>query len=210
MAVPSNTPPQIVFSRKVPNISNWATLTKIPLTTADALGKTYTRAHPWLLHIKAELLQQYEWKEAIIADPRMLIDIKYTLPIRSHGGALQTPIMRLQTPLRASSFFSPERRLQWEKVFHSSVFPTLWHIVPPIVNLFHILQCLVTGMLVLVREDQVRGEGHYMTTRALPPKQWVNAHQDQLVDIFGASHYKKLLWAARSQHMSFKRERVEN
>lgn len=206
MAAPLSAPPQIVFSREVPNLNDWATRTGIPLTTADALGRTYARAHPWLLRLKAQLLQQYGWREASPADPRMLINIECTSPIRSHGGAPRTPVMRLQVPLQASSFFSPERRLQWEMVFHSSVFPTLRHTVPPIADLLHILQCLLTGMLVLVKEEQVPGEGLYKTIRALPPIEWVTAHQPHLSDVFGSSHFKKLFKAASDQRMAFKLE----
>ena len=91
MAAPPSAPPQIVFSREVPNLNDWATRTGIPLTTADALGKTYARAHPRLLRLKAQLLQQYGWREASPADSRILIDIECTSPIRSHGGAPRMP-----------------------------------------------------------------------------------------------------------------------
>ena len=55
--------------------------------------------------------------------------------------------MRLQIPVNASSFFSRERRVQWEMVFHSALFPGLRHTVPAIADLLHLLQCLLTGMM---------------------------------------------------------------
>jgi hypothetical protein len=114
--------------------------------------------------------------------------------------------MRLQIPLQASSFFTPDRLLQWQMVFHSATFPLLRHTVPPIADLLHLLQCLLTGMLVLVKEENDPAEGFLKTIRALPPADWVAAHQAQLVDIFGSTQYKMLFKAAGDRRAAFKLE----
>lgn len=202
----SAVPPQLVFSREVPNLNDWATRTRIPLTTADALGKTYGRAHRWLLALKGQLISTHGWREAPTPDPRMLINIERSSPLLSQSGAPRTPVMRLQIPLQASSFFSPERLLQWQMVFHSATFPTLRKDVQPIADLLHVLQCLLTGMLVLVYEERL-ADGFYKTSRGLPPVEWVSSHQRELVDVFGQSHFKLLFKAAGDRAMSFKVEK---
>ena len=91
-------------------------------------------------------------------------------------------------------------------VFHSAAFPAMRHKVPAIADLLHLLQCLLTGMLVLVKEEQVAGEGLYRTIRALPPPDWVSAHEQQLTDIFGSSQYRQLFRAANDNRIAFKLE----
>jgi hypothetical protein len=202
----SSPPPEVVFSNDVRNMDDWAKRTGIPLTSADALGTNYARARRWLLSIKEELVRDHEWRDVIPLDSRMLFSIECTPPIRSSGGLPRSPSMRLQVPLNASSFFSPDRRVQWEMVFHSAVFPYMRHTVSPVADLLHLLQCLLTGLLVLVKEERVPGEGTYRTIRGLPPIEWISSHEQQLVEVFGRSHYRALFRAAGDKRFAFKLE----
>jgi hypothetical protein len=181
----------VVFSTNVHNMDDWSRRTGIPLTTADALGTTYARAHRWLLALSSQLVSHHGWKHASSADPRMLVSIDTQSVWRSTGGLPLSPPLNLRLPLYASSFFSPERRVQWEMVFHSHLFSTYRMICPPITDILNILQCLLTGLVTLVHEENLP-EGLHRTVRALPPLSWVNEHEDALVDIFGHSHFKQL------------------
>ena len=202
-----SSPPQLCFSNDIASMDEWAQRTGIPLTTADALGTNYARARRWLLSIRTQLTQNYGWSDVTPMEPRLLFDIECPSPYRSARGLPRSPNMRLQVPVNASSFFSRERRVQWEMVFHSALFPGMRHKVPVIADLLHLLQCLLTGMLVLVKEEQVAGEGLYRTIRALPPADWVSAHEQQLTDIFGTTHYRQLFRAASDSRVAFKLER---
>jgi hypothetical protein len=188
-------------------MDEWANRTGIPLTSADALGTTYARAHRWLLQLKTQLVQEHGWCDVSPSDPRMLFSIECASPYRSTGGLPRSPVMRLQIPLHASSFFSPERRVQWEMVFHGSLFPAMRHTVPAVADTLHLLQCLLTGMIVLIHEENVPSDGLYKTFRALPSADWVTAHQAQLTEVFGASHYKTLFKAANDKKKAFRLER---
>lgn len=200
-------PPQLVYSNDVAHMDEWANRTGIPLTTAEALGTNYARARRWLSSIRAQLVQTHGWSDVTPIEPRLLFDIECPSPYRSSGGLPRSPNMRLQIPANASSFFSPERRVQWEMVFHSALFPAMRHNVPAVADLLHLLQCLLTGMIVLVKEEEVEGEGLYRTIRGLPPADWVSANESKLVEIFGASHYRQLLRAASDNRIAFKLER---
>jgi hypothetical protein len=114
--------------------------------------------------------------------------------------------MRIEIPIHASSFFSPERRVQWEMVFHGSAFPALRHNTP-VGDILNILQCLLTGMIVIIREENVPGEGQYKTSRALPPADWVSQNQTGLTEIFGPSHFKSLFKAASDTTKAFRLEK---
>ncbi|KAK7693576.1 hypothetical protein QCA50_003145 [Cerrena zonata] len=203
----STAPPQIVFSNEVASMDEWAKRTGIPLTTAEALGTNYARARKWLQYIRSQLVENQGWSDVTPIGPRLLFDIECPSPYRSTNGLPRSPNMRLQIPANASSFFSRERRVQWEMVFHSALFPAMRHNVPAVGDLLHLLQCLLTGMLVLVKEEQVPGEGVYRTIRALPPADWVGAHESQLTEIFGSTHYKQLFRAASDTRVAFKLER---
>lgn len=202
-----SSPPQLVYSNNIAHMDEWAKRTGIPLTTAEALGTNYARARRWLSSIRQQLVQHHGWSDMTPMEPRLLFDIECPSPYRSSGGLPRSPNMRLQIPANASSFFSPERRVQWEMVFHSALFPATRHNVPAIADLLHLLQCLLTGMIVLVKEEEVEGEGLYRTIRGLPPADWVSAHESKLVEIFGASHYKSLFRAASDNRVAFKLER---
>jgi hypothetical protein len=93
-------------------------------------------------------------------------------------------------------------------VFHGAVFPYLRHSVPPIADMLYLLQCLLTGVFLLVKEEQVPGEGTYRTIRGLPPVEWVTAHEAELVRIFGVPHYRTLFRAAGDRRTSFKLEHI--
>lgn len=173
------------------------------MTSAEALGTLYARAHGWLLTLKNQLVQNHGWREKP-NDTRMLFSIECAPPFRSSGGLPRTPPFNLQLPQHASTFFSPERRIQWEMVFHSALFPAMRHTCQPVGDILHLLQCLLTGMLVLVKEEEVVGEGVWKTTRGLPPPEWISANEAVLLQIFGANHYKKLFRAANDKRLAFK------
>ncbi|TDL27445.1 hypothetical protein BD410DRAFT_740503 [Rickenella mellea] len=192
-------PPQLFFSPDVKHMDEWATRTGIPLTSsAEALGTFYARAHRWLVALKAQLVRNHGWRE-LPHDSRMLFAIECPPLYRSSNGVSRTPPMHLQLPTHASTFFSPERRVQWEMIFHSALFPAMRHSVQPVGDILHILQCLLTGMLVLVKEvDSLE------TIRALPPPEWITANEGMLIEIFGSSHFRKLMKAASDKRLSFK------
>jgi len=203
-------PPQVVFSGEVRDLVEWATRTGLPLpTSAEALGTNYAKAHRSFLAMKNSLVQQHGWVDASTYDPRLLFSIECDPPHRSSLGVPRSPRMTLSLPTNASSFFTPERRVQWQMVFHSATFPAMRHSVPTIGNMLHLLQCLLPGMLVIVKVEDVEGQGVFTTTRGLPPPEWIDTHRQLLCDIFGVSHYRRLFRAASDSRIAFKVERSQ-
>jgi len=200
-------PPQLVFSNDIAHMDEWSRRTGIPLTTAEALGTNYARARRWMMSIRTQLVQNLGWEDVTPLDPRLLFDIECPSPYRSASGLPRSPNLRLQIPVNASSFFSRERRVQWEMVFHSALFPGMRHTVPAVGDLLHLLQCLLTGMVVLVKEESVPGVGLERTIRALPPVEWVHSHETMLTEIFGRTHFRQLFKAAGDNRIAFKLER---
>ncbi|KAJ7109346.1 hypothetical protein C8R44DRAFT_802274 [Mycena epipterygia] len=197
---------EVVFSSDVRNMDEWANRTRIPLTTANALGVTYARAHRQLHYLKQSLIHQYQWTEAS-SDPRMLFSVETSSIWRSSVGLPAGPALRLQLPVHATSFFSPERRVQWQMVFHSDIFESVRKICPPINDILNLVQCLLTGLVTLVFEENLP-QGIYRTTRGLPPVSWITANEQMLVDIFGVPHYRALRKACSDTATAFKLEVV--
>lgn len=179
--------PQVVFSSDVKNMDEWAQRTRIPLTTAEALGTTYARSHRWLQQLKTRLIRDHGWVEVPSNDHRLLISLESTSIWRSSVGLPAGPTMKLQLPVHASSFFSPERRVQWEMVFHSDTFESMRKICPPINDILNLIQCLLTGMVTLVFEERLP-QGLYRTTRGLPQVSWVGENEAALIEVFGQPH----------------------
>ena len=163
----------------------------------------YRRARDWMLRIRNELLSSHGFSDVAALDNKILFDIEAPFP-----GYPLRPKLRLRLPAHATTFFAPERRVQWEMVFHSNVFHLLRHTVRPISDLLCLLQCLVTGMFLLVMEEDIPGQGGVRTIRALPPADWVAGHEADLVKIFGSTHYRQLLRAASDTRIAFKCEPI--
>ncbi|KAF7360666.1 hypothetical protein MVEN_00798300 [Mycena venus] len=198
---------EVVFSSDVRNMDKWAKRTRIPLTTAEALSATYARSHRWLHALKSSLIHQHHWTEATSSDPRMLFSLE-TSPIRrSWGGLPAGPTLRLQLPVHATSFFSPERRVQWQMVFHSDIFQSVRKKCPPINDILNLVQCVLTGVVTLV-SGEIHPDGLYRTTRGLPPVSWINANEEMLIEIFGAPHFRALRKACSDTATAFKLEVV--
>jgi hypothetical protein len=200
-----NSTTEVIFSPDVANMDDWARRTHIPLTTADAIGHTYARAHRWLYAIRQQLLQQHNWKEMPQNDSRVLFSLETKSIWRSSAGLPAGPNLRLQLPIHASSFFSPERRVQWQMVFHSDIFESVRKLCPPINDLLCLIQCLLTG-LVTVSFDEHLPQGVHRTTRGLPPASWIDANEVALTQIFGTTHVRALRRAASDTKSSYKLE----
>ncbi|KAJ6630771.1 hypothetical protein B0H10DRAFT_1982888 [Mycena sp. CBHHK59/15] len=198
---------EVVFSSDVRNMDEWARRTRIPLTTAEALGGTYARSHRWLNALKMNLIHQHRWTDTASSDPRMLFSLETSSIWRSSVGLPAGPALRLQLPVHATSFFSPERRVQWQMVFHSDIFESVRKICPPINDILNLVQCLLTGIVTLVFEENLP-QGIYRTTRGLPPVSWINEHEQMLVEIFGVSHFRALHRACADTQRAFKLEVV--
>ncbi|PPQ78068.1 hypothetical protein CVT25_015602 [Psilocybe cyanescens] len=198
---------EVVFSSSVANMDDWAQRTRIPLTTADALGTTYARAHRWLQSLKLQLIRNHHWTEAPSQDHRMLFSLETSSMWRSSVNLPAGPNLKLQLPVHASSFFSPERRVQWQMVFHSDIFENVRKICPPVNDILNLIQCLLTGVVTVVFEERL-DQGIYRTTRGLPPLQWVNANEVPLVEIFGQDHFRALRRACSDAQTAYKLEIV--
>jgi len=196
---------EVIFSSDVKNMDEWARRTCIPLTTADALGATYARAHRCLQALRLRLIRDHNWADAPVSDPRMLFSLETSSIWRSSVGLPAGPQLKLHLPLHASSFFSPERRVQWQMVFHSDIFESVRKICPPINDIFSLIQCLLTGVVTLVFEENLP-QGVHRTIRGLPPVSWINENEAALTEIFGISHYRALRRACLDTKAAYKLE----
>ncbi|TDL27663.1 hypothetical protein BD410DRAFT_431501 [Rickenella mellea] len=199
----SSGPPQIIFDPSLREMSDWGGRICIPLGSAEDLAVLYGRAQRHLFGLRSELVQHHGFRDGI-PDPRMLFMIECPSPYRSANGMPLSPPFRLQMPVHVSTFFSPNRRTQWQMIFHSALFPAMRHTVKPLADIFCLLQCLLTGLVVIVMEEAVPGQGKYLTSRALPSPEWMRSNQDMLLEIFGPTRFQRLITAAADRRMSFK------
>jgi hypothetical protein len=71
--------------------------------------------------------------------------------------------------------------------------------VPPICDIFYLLQTFLSGMLFIYRIDDLDDRGEVESVRALPRPAWIEEHKDLLQKLFGEKRYDNLLEAARSK-----------
>ncbi|KAK0197141.1 hypothetical protein F5146DRAFT_1099442 [Armillaria mellea] len=182
-------PAEVVFSPDVKNMDDWARRTRMSLTTADALGATYARAQPWFEHLKQQLVVEHKWRE-VQRDSRMLFTLENASIWSSTTGHPAGPPLKLQLPVHASSFFS-------------DIFESVRKICPPIADILYLLQCLLPGMITLVFEEHMPGQGIYRTTRGLPPDSWVIKNERQLVRVVGIDRFRDLRRACSDTALSY-------
>lgn len=205
MQVPAKPRAEVVFSSDVRNMDEWARRTHIPLTTAEALGATYARAHRWLQALRGQLIREHKWRDSSPSDPRMLFSLETSSIWRSSVGLPAGPTLKLQLPVHASSFFSPERRIQWQMVFHSDIFESMRKICNPINDILSLIQCLLTGLVTIIFDEHLP-QGMHRTTRGLPPVSWINANEGALIEVFGVAHFKTLRRACGDTKAAYKLE----
>lgn len=201
-------PRQVIFNSDVKHMDTWARRACTPLTTADEMDATYARAHPWFQYLRNSLIQYHEWKDAPPSDSRMLLSLQRASFHRSSAGFPAGPPLKLELPFKASSFFSPTRRVQWQMVFHSDIFEFARLISPPITDILNLMQCLIPGLVTIVMEERLP-EGVFKTTRGLPSVSWIDEHKIQLVEIFGRTRYAALRHSCNDSAAAFKVEKIE-
>ncbi|KAF8486486.1 hypothetical protein JB92DRAFT_2760333 [Gautieria morchelliformis] len=187
----------VEFSTEVKQLDDWSQRVGVALSV-ESLGAPYARAHRHLQAMKQALIRQHGFRELPPSDNRVLFTVECLPPHRSSSGLPRSPTMKLELPIHASSFFSPERRVQWQMVFHSAMWPTLRHSVQPVGDMLHLIQCLMPGLLLVVQT-----EDGWRTARGLPPADWINMNQQMLVDILGQSHFRRLYRAASDPKLAF-------
>lgn len=198
IAVLSSPPMLFVeFSSDVRQLDEWARRVGVALSV-ESLAGPYARAHRYILAMKKELIRKHGFSELSPSDSRVLFTLECETPHRSATGLPRSPAMKLELPIHASSFFSPDRRIQWQMVFHSALWPSLRHRVQPIADLHYLLQCLMPGLLLVVQIE----EG-WRTARGLPSADWINMNEDMLVDVLGQSQYRRLCKAASDPKLAF-------
>jgi hypothetical protein len=151
----SDRPPRSSFPATSPTWMPGHTAHAFPLTTADALGATYAKAHKWLNCLKSMLVYEYNWTQVPSDDHRILFTLETPSIRKSSVNLPAGPKLRLQLPVHATSFFTPERRVQWQMVFHSDIFESVRKICPPINDILYLIQCLLTGLVTVVLEEQL-------------------------------------------------------
>ncbi|KAF8582677.1 hypothetical protein K439DRAFT_1391479 [Ramaria rubella] len=187
----------VEFSTDVKQLDEWSRRVGVALSV-ESLGAPYARAHRHLLAMKHALVAHHGFRDCPPSDPRVLFTVQCQPPHRSSAGVPRSPTIKLELPIHASSFFSPERRVQWQMVFHSAMWPSLRHSVQPVGDMLHLLQCLMPGLLLVVHI-----EDGWRTARGLPPADWININQQLLVDILGQSHFRRLNRAASDPKLAF-------
>ncbi|KIJ44366.1 hypothetical protein M422DRAFT_47446 [Sphaerobolus stellatus SS14] len=187
----------VEFSTDVRQLDEWANRVGVALSV-ESLAAPYAKAQRYMLAMKNTLVKKHGFRELPPTDQRVLFTVECQPPHRSAAGIPRSPTMKLELPIHASSFFSPERRVQWQMVFHSAMWPSLRHSVQPVGDLLYLLQCIMPGLLLVVQI-----EDGWRTARGLPSADWVKINESMLVDILGTSAFKRLYKAAADPKLAF-------
>ncbi|TDL15042.1 hypothetical protein BD410DRAFT_778446 [Rickenella mellea] len=205
--MPKTSPPaQVEFHPEIPNLHEWGGITGIPCQDAGILKELegyYTKAKPHLLDLSHQLIGSHGFhQDQSEKNAHYLFAIERESPYKSEGGHNPSPDFRLRLPSEISSFFLPERRTEWQMIFHGAVFPAMRFDTGPVKDLLCFLQCIAPGLVVLSSEDDRRGK--VVTQRALPNQDWVKSKEKVLRAVFGDERYHKLETASGKLEMSFR------
>jgi len=185
----------IHWNPEVPHLSFWANRLNLPLDHS-ILAKHYIAAHKLFREIKEALVADHGFVE-LDTDSRLLFSLEF--PKKSCYRGMKAI---LSLPHHVSSFFTPDRKLQWEMIFHSAPFQNMRSTCAPLARLFYLLQALIPGMFMLVKKD-MQPDGQWTTSRALPPPDWLELNNKIFIDVFNAAYFRQLFKGAQNANLAF-------
>ena len=188
---------EVSFSTDMRRIRFWATRMGVNLHEPKQLTEPYIWSQSHLHHLADLLVDFHGFRPADATDKRMLFALMCD-PYAWRVGAVPSstpPRGRIELPMHASSFFSPNRQRQWENIFHSPLWDSIGHINVPgsntVRDLLNFLQCLLPGVFIIV--ESLDG---CATQRGIPPSKWVLESKEILVSCLGTERYEALSEAA--------------
>jgi len=167
--------PGVRFSQKTSDMTFWANRTGLKSLDEAELEACYNKAKDFLLHLGKILVDDHGWREE--QDPTAILLLTFDKEYFNH-----TVEQRLLLPSSFTSFLDTSKTEKWNNMF-GRIFdakrPTrssgdfFVSSVPPLSDIFYLLQTFLPGMLLIYRID------------------------DLLQTIFGEKRYDSLLGAAR-------------
>ena len=187
----------IDFSTDLRRMYHWGKRMGVDLHDFRQITEPYSWAQSHILMLAELLVEFHGFRQADVSDNRML----FALVCDPHAWRVgKTPTVppprkKIELPIHASSFFSPDRRKQWENIFHSPLWHSIWESSVPganaLINLLNLLQCLLPGMF-LISGAQDGGS----TQRGIPPLKWVLESRELLISCIGMDRYEMLCQVA--------------
>jgi hypothetical protein len=208
----------IRFSQDVSVTTSWANRTGIELLDKEELEAGYARAKDFLLQLAMTLVNDHGWCVDEPDEPDSNVSYYFFCIIRRLT-AFQAMIVitsdrkypnrtgrrRLLLPSSFTSFLDVSMTRTWNVMF-ADIFNAkrgsdglFIDSVPPISDIFYLLQTFLPGMLLIYRIDDIDDLEERETICALPRPVWIEEHQDLLQRLFGGKRYDNLLEAARSK-----------
>ncbi|KAF8514064.1 hypothetical protein JB92DRAFT_2720060 [Gautieria morchelliformis] len=185
------------FSTDMSRIQYWGSRMGVDLRDGKQLTEPYAWSQNRLLSLTNLLIDFHGFRLADISDNRMLFALvcdPHAWRVGSIPG-LVPPRSRIELPVHASSFFSPQRRKQWENIFHDPLWDCIGNTNVPgsnaVMDLLNLLQCLLPGMFIVTEVHD-----SWWTQRGIPPYLWVLESKDVLVSCLGLARYEELCRAA--------------
>ena len=194
----------VEFSTDIQQILRWGQRMGVDLREPKQLTEPYAWSQCHLRSMMELLVEFHGCRQADVSDNRMLFALVCDPYAWRIGKVCETtpPRSRIELPINASSFFSPERRSQWEKVFHGPLWDSIGHSNISGCNvarsLLNFLQCLLPGMFIIAEVHNGR-----TTQRGIPPFQWVLEYKEVLVSCIGLERYGALCKAAADSRKVF-------
>lgn len=160
--------------------------------------EAYQRAIPFLTRWKEELVSEHGYEDLPLLTDDDLFAVSN--PMRYPSVAAGTDQRRIFKLPKTAEGFASSSSLARDRVFTSlhakrpNRNSTDQYIdeVPPLQNIFYLLQTMFDEMLVLVREDEIDDYGEITYTRVLPRKEWIQHNSDIVKIVLGLSSTAKL------------------
>jgi len=202
--------PAVRFSQETSDTAFWANRTGLKSLDEAELEACYNKAKDFIFHLGRVLVDDHSWREE--QDPTATLLLTFDKEYLN-----ETVEWRLLLPSSFTSFLDISKTETWNNMFKSifhakrytrSSVDFFIDSVPPLSDIFYLLQTFLPGMLLIYRIDDTDERGEQETVRVLPRPVWIEQHQDLLQMIFGEKRYDCLMGAAGDRAKGYKAEMI--
>ncbi|KAG7091223.1 hypothetical protein E1B28_010274 [Marasmius oreades] len=198
---------EVRFNPSPNDLNAWAKRIRLEKPDEHELQRMYARARRFLIDKRDDLISHHGWVSSSEGrnDGNMLFVLEKDV-CSSYDVGFGFPTirdaLRLELPVRIADMLDTWEVDKWGKmfsdtnIFHPGTSCCFKDRPASLSDIFHFIQILVPGLLVVVDRKDKGGDGEAIVYRVLPDDKWMYQNKSFLSMVLGTARFTRLLEAA--------------